>query len=35
MPRAELLGDLVCDEDWRGLDLSYGRVALGPRQSAR
>jgi alkanesulfonate monooxygenase SsuD/methylene tetrahydromethanopterin reductase-like flavin-dependent oxidoreductase (luciferase family) len=27
MPHAELLGDLVYDGDWRGFDLSYGRVA--------
>lgn len=27
MPHADLLGDLVHDGDWRGLDLSYGRVA--------
>ncbi|WP_405764173.1 LLM class flavin-dependent oxidoreductase [Actinacidiphila glaucinigra] len=27
MPHAELLGDLVHDGDWRGLDLSYGRIA--------
>lgn len=26
MPHAELLGDLVFDGDWRGFDLSYGRV---------
>ncbi|GAA1167336.1 hypothetical protein GCM10009654_25470 [Streptomyces hebeiensis] len=27
MPHAELLGDLVYDGDWRGFDLSYGRIA--------
>jgi alkanesulfonate monooxygenase SsuD/methylene tetrahydromethanopterin reductase-like flavin-dependent oxidoreductase (luciferase family) len=27
MPHAELLGDLVFDGDWRGFDLSYGRIA--------
>jgi len=27
MPHAELLGDLVHDGDWRGFDLSYGRIA--------
>ncbi|MCG7203402.1 LLM class flavin-dependent oxidoreductase [Streptomyces arenae] len=27
MPHADLLGDLVHDGDWRGLDLSYGRIA--------
>jgi alkanesulfonate monooxygenase SsuD/methylene tetrahydromethanopterin reductase-like flavin-dependent oxidoreductase (luciferase family) len=27
MPHAELLGDLVHDGDWRGFDLSYGRVS--------
>ena len=26
MPHADLLGDLVYDGDWRGLDLSYGRI---------
>lgn len=26
-PHAELIGDLVFDGDWRGFDLSYGRVA--------
>lgn len=25
-PHAELMGDLVFDEDWRGYDLSYGRI---------
>ncbi|MFD3586090.1 LLM class flavin-dependent oxidoreductase [Streptomyces sp. NPDC058683] len=27
MPHADLLGDLVYDGDWRGFDLSYGRIA--------
>jgi alkanesulfonate monooxygenase SsuD/methylene tetrahydromethanopterin reductase-like flavin-dependent oxidoreductase (luciferase family) len=27
MPHADLLGDLVYDGDWRGYDLSYGRIA--------
>ncbi|MEV6020778.1 LLM class flavin-dependent oxidoreductase [Streptomyces sp. NPDC051997] len=27
MPHADLLGDLVHDGDWRGFDLSYGRIA--------
>ncbi|MFD8391928.1 LLM class flavin-dependent oxidoreductase [Streptomyces sp. NPDC059680] len=27
MPHAELLSDLVYDGDWRGFDLSYGRIA--------
>jgi len=27
MPHADLLGDLVHDGDWRGYDLSYGRIA--------
>jgi hypothetical protein len=27
LPRAELLGNLVYDGDWRSFDLSYGRVA--------
>lgn len=26
MPHADLLGDLVHDGDWRGYDLSYGRI---------
>ncbi|SEF16908.1 LLM class flavin-dependent oxidoreductase [Streptomyces sp. Ag109_O5-10] len=26
MPHADLLGDLVYDGDWRGFDLSYGRI---------
>lgn len=26
MPHADLLGDLVHDGDWRGFDLSYGRI---------
>ncbi|MEV6594889.1 LLM class flavin-dependent oxidoreductase [Streptomyces acidicola] len=27
MPHADLLGDLVYDGEWRGFDLSYGRIA--------
>ncbi|MEV6765963.1 LLM class flavin-dependent oxidoreductase [Streptomyces sp. NPDC051105] len=27
MPHADLLGDRVYDGDWRGFDLSYGRIA--------
>ncbi|MET7479901.1 LLM class flavin-dependent oxidoreductase [Streptomyces sp. NPDC005648] len=27
MPHADLLGDVVHDGDWRGFDLSYGRIA--------
>ncbi|MEU8344331.1 LLM class flavin-dependent oxidoreductase [Spirillospora sp. NPDC048832] len=27
MPHADLLGDIVHDGDWRGYDLSYGRIA--------
>ncbi|MFF0223525.1 LLM class flavin-dependent oxidoreductase [Streptomyces sp. NPDC004629] len=27
MPHADLLGDLVYDGNWRGFDLSYGRIA--------